>query len=145
MPGHAASRPGRNRRRILDLANWPAFTGFGPIPAIRAAQFEVRTPDVAGSGIRVTNSDGSTHVEQIVEWQPDHRLRLQMLDFPPPLPRLATRIDETCDFKKPEAATDVIRSFELQAKSALARPFLGLIAVFLKQAISRHLRDLGAQ
>jgi hypothetical protein len=68
-----------------------------------------------------------------------------MLDFSPPLSRLATRIDETWDFKKLEAATEVIRSFELQAKSALARPFLGLIALFLKQAISRHLRVLGAQ
>ena len=68
-----------------------------------------------------------------------------MLDFSPPLSRLATRIDETWDFKKLEAATEVIRSIELQAKSAFTRPFLGLIAVFLKQAISRHLRDLGAR
>ena len=132
-------------RRILDLANWPAFTGFGPIPGIQVAQFEVRTPDVVGSRIRVTNSDGSTHVEQIVEWQPDHRLRLQMLDFSAPLSRLATRIDETWDFKKNAAATAVTRSFELQAKSAFARPFLWLIAPFLKQAIARHLRVLGVQ
>jgi hypothetical protein len=132
-------------RRILDLANWPAFTGFGPIPGIRAAEFEVQTPEVVGSRIRVTNSDGSTHVEQIVEWQPDHRLGLQMLDFSPPLSRLATRIDETWDLKKIEAATEVTRSFELQAKSPFSRPFLRLIALLLKQAIVRHLRVLGAQ
>jgi hypothetical protein len=98
-----------------------------------------------GSRIRVTNSDGSTHVEQIVEWQPDHRLGLQMLDFSPPLSRLATRIDETWDLKKIEAATEVTRSFELQAKSTFARPFLWLITLLLRQAIARHLRVLGAE
>jgi hypothetical protein len=42
--------------QILDLANWPGFTGYGPLPGIKAATFEARTPAVVGTCIRVTNT-----------------------------------------------------------------------------------------
>src|SRR5213596_232306 len=128
--------------RILDLANWTDFTGYAVLPGIKAAVYEVRTPGVVGSRIRVTNTDGSSHVEEIVEWQPDHRLRLHMRDFSPPLCRLATGFDETWKFRRIDNATRVIRSFELYAKSALAWPFLWLISFPLKRAIARHLRQM---
>lgn len=76
-------------RRILDLTNWPDFQGYGPIPGIKVAEFEVRTPGIVGSRIRVSNTDGSSHVEEIVEWQPDRRLRMRFQDFSAPLSRLA--------------------------------------------------------
>ncbi len=131
-------------RRMLDLANWPAFTGYGPLPGIKSAEFELRTPDVVGTRIRVFNADGSTHVEQIIEWQPERRLQLRMLDFSPPLSRLATHIDETWDFKRIGEATEVARCLELQPKSAWAWPVLRLIAPLLKGAIARHLRVMGS-
>jgi hypothetical protein len=68
--------------QILDVAKWPDFRGYGPIPGIKSAEFETRTPNVVGSRIRVTNLDGSSHVEEIVEWQPERRLQLQMGDSP---------------------------------------------------------------
>ena len=49
--------------RILDLANWSEFKGYVVLPGIRAAESEVRTPGVVGSRIRVSNTDGSSHVE----------------------------------------------------------------------------------
>src|SRR5262249_49194140 len=70
-------------RQILDLDRWPEFQGYGVLPGIRAAQFEARKPEVVGTRIRVTDTDGSSHVEQIVEWEPDRRLRLHMGEFPP--------------------------------------------------------------
>ena len=87
-------------RQILDLTKWPDFHGFGPLPGIKVAVFEVQTPGIVGSRIRVTNQDGSSHVEEIVEWQPDHRLRLQMKDFSAPLSRLATEFEETWEFQR---------------------------------------------
>src|SRR5204862_6286733 len=80
--------------QILDVAKWPEFTGYGPIPGIKSAEFEARTPEVVGTRIRVTNTDGSTHVEEIIEWQPDARLVLHTTDFSPPLARLAARLVE---------------------------------------------------
>lgn len=79
-------------RQILDVTKWLDFKGFGPIPGIKTAEFEVRTPDIVGSRIQVTNTDGSKHVEEIAEWKPHQRLRLDMKDFSAPLSRLATGI-----------------------------------------------------
>jgi hypothetical protein len=129
-------------RQILDLAKWPEFHGYGPIPGIKSAEFDVRTPEVVGTRIRVTSLDGSSHVEEIVEWQPDRRIRLEMKEFSPPLSRLATSFEETWEFQQVEGATKVRRSFQLHAKSILARLPLWMISFFLKRAVARHLREM---
>lgn len=128
--------------RILDLANWTDFTGYAVLPGIKAAEFEVRTPGVVGSRIRVTNTDGSSHVEEIVEWQPEHSLRLRMSGFSAPLSRLATEFVESWAFEREGTATRVTRSFEMRPKSAGARPALWLISLLLRRAIARHLRQM---
>lgn len=130
---------------ILDLANWTSFQGFGFLPGIKSAEFEVRTPGVVGSRIRVTNTDGSRHVEEIVEWNPNHRLRLHMGSFSAPLSHLATSFEEEWEFQRMDQATRVTRSFVLHATSAFTRPFLWLISVLLKRAIARNLRQMREQ
>src|SRR5437016_4003268 len=94
-------------QQILDLTKWPEFHGYGPIPGIKVAEFDVQTPGIVGTRIRVTNLDGSSHIEEIVEWQPDHRLWLQMREFSPPLSRLATRFEELWKFQRIDNATRV--------------------------------------
>jgi hypothetical protein len=131
-------------RQILDLTKWPDFHGYGPMPGIKAAVFEVQTPGIVGTRIRVTNQDGSNHVEEIVEWLPDQRVRLEMKEFSPPLSRLASRFEEAWEFERTENGTHVTRSFRLHAKSFLARPFLWVISFLLKRAIARHLREMKA-
>ena len=137
-----ALAPENIARQILDVTKWPNFKGFGPIPGIKVAEFEVRTPDIVGTRIRVTNTDGSKHVEEIVEWQPHHQLRLHMKDFSAPLSRLATGIEETWEFERVGDETKVTRSFQMHAKSALTRPVLWMMSFLLKQAIARHLREI---
>lgn len=129
-------------RQILDLTKWPGFHGYGPIPAIKAAAFDVQTPGIVGSRIRVTNGDGSSHTEEIVEWQPDQRLRLRMQEFSPPLSRWATGFEETWEFERTDKGTTVTRSFRLHAKSAGAWLLLWMISFFLKRAIARQLREM---
>lgn len=128
--------------RILDLANWTDFQGYGVLPGIQRAEVEVRTPEIVGTRIRVTNSDGSSHVEEIVEWQSDRRLTLHMQEFSPPLCRLATRFDETWLFEPRHQETKVTRAFQLHARSALTWPLLWAISFLLKKAIARHLRQM---
>ncbi len=128
--------------QILDVAKWPDFRGYGPIPGIKSAEFEIRTPNVVGSRIRVTNLDGSSHVEEIVEWHPDRRLQLQMVNFSKPLSRLATAFVETWDFERVGNETKAARSFELNATSWLTKPVLWFISFFLKGAIARHLSEI---
>jgi hypothetical protein len=129
-------------RQILDLTKWPDFHGYGPLPGIKVAVFEVQTPGIVGSRIRVTNQDGSSHIEEIVEWQPNHRLRLQMKEFSAPLSRLAKGFEETWEFIRIGNATHVTRSFRLDAKSVPARLLLWVMSFFLKWAIVRHLREM---
>ena len=129
-------------RQILDVTKWPDFKGFGPMPGIETTAFEVRTPDIVGSRIRVTNTDGSKHVEEIAEWQPSHRLRLDMKDFSAPLSRLATGIEETWEFERVGGETKVTRTFRMHAKSALTRPVLWAMSFLHKKAIARHMRSL---
>jgi hypothetical protein len=129
--------------QILDLSKWPEFKGYGPLPGIREAEFKTRTAEIVGTRIRVTNRDGSTHAEEIVEWEPTRRLRLHMHDFSPLLSRLTTAFDETWEFEREGDRTKAIRSFEMHPKSALTRPLLWLISFLLKRAIARHLQQMG--
>ena len=128
--------------RILDLANWIDFKGYAVLPGIRVAEYEARTPGVVASRIRVTNTDGSSHVEEIMEWQPDQRIRLEMTEFSPPLSRLTTGFEESWVFERIDNATRVTRSFEMHPKSAVARPVLWIISLLLRRAIDRHLRQM---
>ena len=137
-----AAPPERIAERILDLDLWPGFQGYGPLPGIKAAEFEARTPEVVGTRIRVANTDGSSHVEEVVEWEPDRRIRLRMGEFSLPLSRLATGFDETFEFERTGERTRVVRRFELHPKGTAARPLLWLISILLKKAIDRHLRQM---
>ena len=109
---------------------------------IKTAEFEIRTANIVGSRIRVTNLDGSTHVEEIAVWRPGEQLQLQMKYFSPPLSRLATDFVETWEFQRIGGVTKVLRSFEMHAKSIVARPVLWLISFLLQRAITRHLRQM---
>jgi hypothetical protein len=129
--------------QILDLGNWTSFTGYGPLPGIKAAEFEARPPGVVGTRVRVTNTDGSGHVEEVVTWNPGRLVRLEMTGFSPPLSRLATRFEEAWEFEPADGLTRVVRTFRLYPRSALARPALWLIARLLKRAVARHLRQMG--
>lgn len=128
-------------RQMLDLSNWPQFNGYGPIPGIQSATFEIRTPDVVGTRIQVTNRDGSRHVEEIVDWQPD-RIEMHMKDFSPPLSKFASRIEEVWTSELGSEGTNVTRTFHLYPKTFLSKVMLRIITFFLKRGIARHLRDM---
>ncbi|MFO0887872.1 MAG: SRPBCC family protein [Isosphaeraceae bacterium] len=130
--------------QILDLGLWSGFRGYGPLPGIRSAEFETRTPEVIGTRIRVTDTDGSTHTEEFVGWDPERQVQLRMADFTPPLSRLAVEFLETWEFAREGPDTRVVRSFALYPRSALTRPAVMLISILLKRAIVRHLRDMKA-
>jgi len=129
-------------RQILDLTKWPDFHGYGPIPGIKTAVFDVHTPGVIGTRIRVTNLDGSSHIEEIVEWQLDRRVRLEFKEFSPPLSRLARMFEKIWDFERVDGKTRVTRTFRLHPKSMLARCLLWMISFLLKRAIARHMREM---
>lgn len=129
-------------RRILQVEHWADFEGYGPLPGIRSAGFEERTAAVVGSRIRVTNVDGSSHLEEIVGWEVGRRADLQMREFSFPLSWLARCIDETWLFESQGDSTRVIRTFAQGPRAPLARPGLGVISILLRKASERHLAQL---
>ena len=134
--------PEQIAEQLLDISQWSGFQGYGVLPGIKAAEFEVRTPEIVGSRIRVIYRDGSSHLEEILKWEPDRWIKLLMHEFSPPLSRLATGFEETWKFSCIGRDTRVVRSFELHARSRVTRPLLWLISMLLKRAIVRHLRQV---
>jgi hypothetical protein len=130
--------------KILDVETWPSFRGWGPIPGIRAARFRLRTPEGVGSRIEVENLDGSSHVEEVIEFRPGRGVVLRMSGFSPPLAALATHFVETWTLEPGPGGTHVTRSFELQARDWRGRLVLPLVALLLGRAAARHLREMAA-
>ncbi len=132
---------------ILDLDQWPAFKGWGPMPGIRSATFERRTDNIVGTRISVTNTDNSTHTEELTIWDPPRTLALRLDGFPSPLSRLATHFDETWRFGPVGTGepTHAVRTFELHPTSRLTRPLLYPIAAMLRGAIRAQHRQLIAK
>lgn len=131
-------------RRIADVGRWAEFEGYGPIPGIERAAYERRTDGMVGSRIRVENEDGSTHVEEIVEWVLDERVLIQMTDFSAPLNRFAEFFVEEWRFSSDGGTTLVSRTFRLHPRGRIGRLVLWLVAVFLRRAVCRHLERMRA-
>lgn len=62
---------------LLDTGRWSEFKGYSILPGIKNARYEVKTPGVIGSKIIVENNDGSSHVEEIIEWDVANRIALR--------------------------------------------------------------------
>jgi hypothetical protein len=128
--------------QMLDLTRWQEFDGYGLLPGIASAAWELQLPGVVGSRIRVHNRDGSSHVEEIISWQPEREVQLRFSDFSPPVSRLATSFVETWHFQQLPQGTHVKRSMELYAKHLRGRCVLWCISLLLKKALARHLEQL---
>ena len=127
---------------IADVARWSEFGGYGVLPGIAHAEYETQTADMVGSRIRVRNTDGSGHVEEIYKWVLGKEVAMKFTGFTPPLSRLATHFTEEWTLTEHERGTAVTRSFALYATRPLARPALWLISLLFRRAIARHLDEI---
>lgn len=128
--------------QIADVTRWCEFQGYGFLPGIASAEYEQRTANMVGSRIRVTNTDGSYHMEEFTVWENGRKIVTKLHDFSPPLNRLTTHFLEEWNFETRGNATHVRRALSLFPKQALARPALWLISRFLRQAITRQLDEM---
>ncbi len=137
---------------ILDLDHWPTFTGYGPLPGIRSAAFETPPPanhetepsSVVGTRIRVTNTDGSTHAEEIRVWDPEREIRIRLDGFSKPLRWFASHFDETWHITPHEDGTTAVeRTFELHPRGWWGVPMLWFIRPLMRGAVMKHMRQIG--
>lgn len=128
--------------QIADTASWSAFRGYGILPGVQRASYEKRTDGMVGSRIRVTNTDGSQHVEEIYQWVQGHEIGMRLQEFTAPLRALATHINEDWRFQAAPAGTLITRTIHMYPRHALARPALWLIAQLFRRAIARNLAEM---
>lgn len=127
---------------IANTDKWKEFEGYAILPKIKEATYEKRTDQMVGSRIRVINSDGSTHVEEIFKWEPGRAISMKLAEFSAPLNGIASHFIEEWTFEPTENGTSVTRSFQLFAARWYTRPSLWIISLFFRRAIDLHLDQM---
>lgn len=126
---------------ILDTERWSEFKGYSILPGIKNAHFEVKTPELAGSRIRVQNNDGSSHIEEIIEWDVVNKIALRFQEFNSPLQNLATHFIETWEFRNSPNGTQASRIMTMYPKGLFGWLMLIPISKLMKKAFEENLRQ----
>ena len=128
---------------IADVESWSDFDGHGIVPGIEKAVYENRTEDLTGSIIKIKNSDGSEHREEILEWIAGERIVMKIYDFPLPLRTVATHFLEFWNLEeKGKSETLITRKFQIFPVSFLTRPIVNQLSTMLKKATVAHLDEM---
>lgn len=134
---HLALSPAAAFAFIVDLAKWPLFSGFGPLPGIVEASVEGGVVQL-GSRIRVRNTDGSVHHEVVETFEPDRRYAIRM-ELAPPVSFVMAGIHETITLVPAPGGTSMRRSFVVTPRSWLTAPIAWFFGgVLLPRAVARH-------
>ena len=139
--GHVQKSSSEICTEILDTERWSEFEGYSILPGIKSAHFEVKTPEFVGSRIKVQNKDGSSHVEEIIEWDVNNKIALRFHEFNSPLQNLATHFIETWEFRKSTNGTEASRIMAMYPKSLFGWLMLIPISQLMKKAFEKNLRQ----
>ena len=140
--GHIQKSSQEICEEILDTERWSEFKGYSILPGIKSAQFEVKTPEVVGSRIKVQNNDGSSHIEEIIEWDVANRIQLKFQEFNSPLKNLATHFIETWEFRKsPTSRTEASRIMSMYPKGIFGWLMLMPISKLMKKEFEENFRQ----
>jgi hypothetical protein len=127
---------------FLNTARWSEFSGYGILPGIANAQFELLTKDIVGSRIQVKNRDGSTHVEVITAWDVDQKIAVRFQEFRSPLESLATHFIESWEFRSMGAETEVTRRMTMYPRGWSGWLMLLPISILMKKAFEKNANQL---
>ena len=123
---------------LLDTERWSDFGGYSILPGIKHASFETRTPEVTGSKIKVQNTDGSSHTEEILEWDVQKKVVLKFQEFTPPLKNFASHFIETWEFETTATGTLTTRSMVMHPMGVGSWLILLPISKLMKKAFEKN-------
>lgn len=129
---------------ILDIKQWSEFEGYSIMPGIEKAEFEKRTEEIVGSRIKVHNKDGSSHIEEIIEWDVNRKVVLEFREFNSPLKNFATHFIEEWNFTISGNGTKINRSMKIFPKNLSCWIILKPISLMMKKALHKNLIQLGS-
>ena len=124
---------------LLDMERWPEFEGYSILPGIESAKIEKQMPGMVGTRIRVKNLDGSSHVEEIVEWDDTSQVALRFQEFDSPLKTLASHFVERWQFRNSERGLEITRTINMYPMNIFAWVMLMPISVLMKKALEKNL------
>jgi len=135
--------PGSAFELITSEEAFLLFRGYGPIPGLRSVEVLEGDLRTVGSTARVTNTDGSTHRERVLEVEPGRRYAIRIHDISSPFGRMVDHIDEIWQLRKVRPGTAVERIFEFDLRSALFFPLsVPLAQILFRMAVRRNHRAL---
>ncbi len=126
---------------ILDTERWSEFKGYSILPGIKSAHFEMKTSGLVGSRIKVQNDDGSSHIEEIIEWNVAERIALRFQEFNSPLQILATHFIEIWEFRTAPDGTEASRIMIMYPKGLFGWLVLIPISKLMKKAFEKNFRQ----
>ena len=127
---------------ILDTSQWKKFEGYSILPGIKKAEFEKRTDTVLGSRIKVYNTDGSTHIEEIIDWDVNKKVVLKFQEFNSPLKYFASHFIEGWNFVASAHRTEIRRIVKIYPKNIFGFILLRPISLLMKKALVKNLEQL---
>ena len=142
ISGHSPRPPRELCVELLELERWPEFKGYAFLPGVESARFEIKTPQILGSRIQVRNTDGSSHVEEIIEWDVDNKVAIRFQEFDPPLQHLASHFIETWNFEDSTHGTQITRTMSMYPKGWTGWILLLPISRLMKKAFERNREQL---
>lgn len=89
------------------------------------------------------NTDGSSHVEEILEWDPDRKVVLKFQEFDSLLKFLASHFIEIWEFHSTSHGTMIARSMLLYPRNFLGWVCLFPISRLMKKAFELNQAQLG--
>ena len=124
-----------------ETERWSEFKGYSILPGVKSAEFITRTPEMVGSRIQVQNTDGTSHIEEIIEWDVQRRVVLRMQGFGAPLKHIATHFIETWEFRPAPGGTDATRDMRFYPRGLLGWLALLPISRLMKKAFEANLAE----
>ena len=124
---------------IFIAENWSKFKGYGILPGVKHVVITNENKSKIGTKFNVTNTDGSKHVETVVEYIPNKLLVLKFSDFTKPLSNYASHFIEIYKFDNVEDKTHLERTFQMYTLNISGKIILYLMKYFMKKAIRKHL------
>ncbi len=136
----------RTREEVFDFTNavenMTSFVGFGPIPGIVSARWLEGGGPAPGARREVTKSDGTTHLEEMVTYEPPGRHCARITGLAAPFAWLVREIRDDFWLVADAGGTRVDRIFRAELTVPLAWPAVMLLRPLLREAVRRDLRGV---
>ena len=129
--------PDRVWALLLDIQQMEMFVGWGPIPGIVDAK-RIQGTGSPGSVRAISNRDGSTHKEEVMELVQLKHYEDRIFDLTSPLRLMVHDVRDRFALEADGAGTRLNRTFTFELSSVLWWPAAMLIRSAMGVAVTRH-------